>query len=106
MNRIGRERDFGTLARWITVAVTGALAVVVAVALLQISGRTGELSTESVERAIRSSIVQCYALEGAYPPDLAYLEKNYGLMLDGTRYVFDYQVPGSNVFPIVRVVAK
>jgi hypothetical protein len=106
MNRIGRERDYGALARWIAVAVTAALAIVVAVALLQFSGRTGVLSSESVERAIRSSIVQCYALEGAYPPDLAYLEKNYGLLLDETRYVFDYQVPGANIFPIVRVVVR
>ncbi len=106
MNRIGRERDYGALARWITVAITAVLAIVVAVALLQVSGRTGDLSTASVERAIRSSIAQCYALEGAYPPDLAYLEKNYGLLLDEKRYIFDYQVPGANVFPIVRVVVR
>jgi hypothetical protein len=106
MNRTGRERDYGTLARWIAVGTTALLAVFVAVALLQFTGRTSALTTTSVERAIRSSVVQCYALEGAYPPDLAYLEKNYGLMLDHARFDFKYDVPGANVFPIVRVVVR
>ena len=106
MSRMGRERDYGTLARWVAVASTFLLLVVVIFSIARFSGRTTDLSAVSVERAIRSSILQCYALEGAYPPDLAYLEKNYGLILDRTRYVFMYEVPGANLFPIVEVQVR
>ncbi len=106
MNRIGRERDFGSVARWITIAAAAVLVVVVAVALVRFSGRTSTLSTASVERAIQGAVMQCYALEGAYPPDLAYLETNYGLLLDRTRFVFLYEVPGANLLPIVEVTER
>lgn len=103
MNRMGRERDYGTIARWVTVAVALVLVVFVAVGLLRFGGRTTDLSTTSVERAIRSSLMQCFALEGAYPADLSYLEANYGLILDRARYVFTYEVVGANIEPIVKV---
>jgi hypothetical protein len=106
MNRMGRERDYGTIARWITVISSGVLLVVVVLAVSRFGGRSSDLSAASVERAIHSSVVQCYALEGSYPPSLEYLEKNYGLLLDRTRYAFLYEVPGANLAPIVGVTVR
>ena len=106
MNRTGRERDFGSLARWITVVSSVVLLVAVILGISRFSGRSSDLSAASVERAIHSSVVQCYALEGSYPPSLEYLEKNYGLLLDRTRYVFLYEVSGANLAPIVGVTAR
>jgi hypothetical protein len=106
MNRLGKERDYGSLARWITVVSSVVLLVAVIVGISRFGGRSSELSVASVERAIRSSVVQCYALEGSYPPSLEYLEKNYGLLLDRARYVFLYEVPGANLAPIVGVTVR
>ena len=59
-----------------------------------------------MERAIQKSLVNCYAIEGAYPPDIAYLEKHCGLIIDHEAYVVDYQTIGSNIRPSVLVVPR
>ena len=41
---------------------------------------------ERIKEAIERTCVQCYALEGSYPPDLEYLSKNYGLILNDEKY--------------------
>jgi hypothetical protein len=48
--------------------------------------------------------VQCYSLEGRYPPDLAYLEKNYGLTLDKGKYVYHYRTIGENMMPRIDLL--
>lgn len=36
--------------------------------------------------AIRRASVQCYSIEGRYPPSVEYLEDNYGIVIDRERY--------------------
>lgn len=59
----------------------------------------------STEEGIRRAAVQCYALEGVYPPDLSYLEERYGVSVDEKRYYVDYQYVASNLMPDITVVA-
>lgn len=59
-----------------------------------------------LEDAIRRSLVNCYAIEGAYPADLSYLEDHYGLLIDREHYVVDYQPFGGNIWPSVQVVRR
>ncbi|GKI16598.1 hypothetical protein CE91St44_30830 [Oscillospiraceae bacterium] len=61
----------------------------------------GALRATVLERA-----VQCYALEGAYPPSLAYLEENYGLQVDRSRYIVTYEAFAPNLLPDVTVLQK
>lgn len=61
-----------------------------------------QIAAQAIDRAAR----QCYALEGAYPPDLAYLESHYGLLLDREHYHYFYEVIGANIHPIVEVQVK
>ena len=49
------------------------------------TGRRDE-GRQQLEDAIRRSAVACYAAEGIYPPDLAYLEEHYGIQVDEARY--------------------
>ena len=58
------------------------------------------------EQAVRRSVVQCYAIEGRYPPSLNYLTENYGLIIDEEKYVYHYQRHGYNLLPDITVVAK
>ncbi len=55
---------------------------------------------------IRKYAVQCYATEGSYPKDLAYLEKNYHLILKRDKYEYFYEVFASNVAPTIHVIKK
>lgn len=59
-----------------------------------------------IKEAIEMACVQCYAIEGSYPPDLEYLRDNYGIVLDHDRYYYYYEVFASNVMPVVEVYEK
>ena len=61
---------------------------------------------ESLERAIRRDIAQCYAVEGIYPPGLSYLKEHYGLSYDEDAFFVDYRPIGSNLYPEVVVIER
>ncbi len=56
-----------------------------------------------VRQSVTRAAVQCYALEGAYPPDIDYLIENYGLAVDETKYLIHYQSNGGNLLPQINV---
>jgi hypothetical protein len=84
------------------------LAVVVFLCLLgglsQLQQGQSTQSRQQLEDAIREAAVACYAAEGVYPPDVAYLEEHYGLQVDETRYVVSYSVFASNLMPDITVL--
>ena len=61
--------------------------------------------TKIVEEIIDKAMIQCYALEGSYPPDLDYLS-SYGVLLDKSNFNYYFETIGSNIKPIVRVFEK
>ena len=64
------------------------------------------LRVDSVENAINTAIVQCYALEGEYPPSIHYLSEYYGIIIDERLYYYHYEFVGSNIRPNVWVVRR
>lgn len=77
--------------------------------LIGLSGYTDNYSEQKlseVRDTVLSYVAQCFALEGAYPPDLDYLTENYGLQLDKEHYIYHYDIYASNVLPDVRVFAR
>ena len=66
------------------------------------SARGEELN--AVYRAVSRAAVHCYALEGAYPEDLDYLEAHYGLSVDEDRFAVHYTCFASNIMPDIDVV--
>ncbi len=59
-------------------------------------------NVDAIEETIRSTLVACYAIEGAYPSDLRYLE-SYGLIFDYDKYIYEYTTSISYEFPDVKV---
>lgn len=59
---------------------------------------------ETLRKAIARSSVQCYAIEGRYPPSVDYLVENYGIQIDEKRYSVFYNGFASNVMPDITVV--
>ncbi len=59
-----------------------------------------------IEDVVSKAVLQCYALEGSYPPNLEYLRDNYGLMLDRRNFDYHYEVFASNIRPSIQIFAR
>ena len=68
--------------------------------------RVDEEALALTEEAVRRAAVQCYALEGVYPPSLAYLEEHYGVAVDESRCFVDYQYVAANLMPDITVLPR
>ena len=83
------------------------LIIILAVSLMIAASPSKELDAESISAirdAVRRTARQCYAVEGVYPPDLEYLEENYGLKINTRDYIIVYEAFASNLPPSIRVV--
>ena len=67
---------------------------------------SGEQSRRQLEETLRRAAVACYAAQGAYPPDLDYIEEHWGVQIDRSRYAVFYQVEGSNLMPDITVLER
>jgi hypothetical protein len=105
MARVFREkRSYGALklAIFIVAAVAIVALVLSAVSALDDSRRDENVKID--KEAIVRATVQCYSLEGRYPPDIQYLEENYGLTLDRDKYAYNYQTIGENIMPRIDLL--
>lgn len=59
-----------------------------------------------LRQSARKAVVQCYTIEGEYPSNVEYLEKNYGLEYNHEKYFIDYELFASNVMPNVDVFER
>lgn len=86
------------------------LAVVILLSFLSglsnLSQGSADEDKRQLETALRRAAVACYAAEGIYPPDLAYLEEHYGIQIDETRYAVSYEAIASNLMPDITVLEK
>lgn len=71
-----------------------------------LSERTVQEQKDTLESALQRAAVYCYSIEGAYPENLEYLEKNYGITYDKDRFFVDYQILGSNLMPEITVIER
>ena len=106
MNRfMKRPRHFAGAKYLISIVVFGIVLFLFFDGLSSITRTTSGQELESLERAVRRSTVQCYALVGFYPESLSYLEEHYGLTYDEDKYVVSYEVSASNLMPSIDVIA-
>lgn len=72
--------------------------------LTSIFNAANEQQYIATKEAIMRSAVHCYALEGAYPPNIEYLEQHYGLLINYKKFAVDYKCFASNMMPDVTVI--
>lgn len=60
----------------------------------------------AIKNSAMQCAVQCYAVEGAYPPDVAYLEENYGFVYNKKDYIVSYDAFASNQLPDITVLVR
>jgi len=90
---------------WILLITTAIIAGYGFLAMDRFWRQSGTEQTAAVKEAILRAAAHAYALEGSYPPTLAYLEENYGLILDHERYSYVYEAFASNIRPEVEVLS-
>jgi len=98
------RRRYRSLPTLISLAVAAALFLFCLFALRPVAGRNAEEQRLRIEHAIRRAAVQCYALEGAYPPDVGYLKAHYGVRYDEARFFVHYWAEGANIPPDISVI--
>ncbi|WP_026490513.1 hypothetical protein [Butyrivibrio sp. XBB1001] len=101
-NRIFRISD--EAYRLISIAIFVGIALLFFLAVDATGKSSISKQQESLENALSRDIVQCYAIEGRYPPDLKYLEDHYGLTYDKETFFVDYIPVASNLYPDVTVI--
>jgi len=95
-----------TVPRTVAAAAVVA-AVLILFLLLKDSGRDlSEESAAAIRETVRRSALQCYVVEGIYPPDLDYLTENYGLQINTDDFYVKYDAFASNLPPTVVVAPK
>lgn len=63
-------------------------------------------SIKSLENALNKAVVECYAIEGYYPPNIDYIANNYGISIDDDKYIVHYEIFASNIYPDINIIIK
>lgn len=88
-------------------ASVAAFCIVIGLFLSGTSSFLGRAQTEGADtlrRAITRACVQCYAIEGRYPPSVEYLTERYGVQIDEEQYYVFYSGFASNLMPDITVI--
>ena len=99
-----KKMSLSFVSMLVCLAIMAALALLVIINVQEYGSSYNERRLDEIRNTLLSYVSQCYALEGAYPPDLQYLEDNYGLIMDKSRYIYHYEMFASNIFPDVKVL--
>ena len=86
-----------------TAALLGAVILLFGTAVNGAAKKADDSSASTLEKAIRRAAVQCYAIEGFYPPEVDYLIDRYGIITDDTKYIVSYTAFASNNLPSIKV---
>lgn len=95
-----------TLKFGVTLTVVMALLTLFSLGISHLEQGQHQEDKQLLEDALRRTAVACYASEGFYPPDVAYMVRHYGLQFDGDRYTIRYEVFASNLMPDITVLDK
>ena len=60
----------------------------------------------TLRESVLNTARYCCAVEGSYPSTIQHLEDNYGLIINHTDYVINYEWLGDNVAPNVVVTPR
>ena len=93
--------------KWIgTCALLAAAVMFVLLAVSNLEQGKQQQDIRQLEQALHRTAMACYAVEGAYPPDVAYMREHYGLTYDESRYIVHYDAFASNFMPDITVMER
>ena len=102
-----KKSKSGTIRRLVMgLAVFAVIFIGVYLLLGKVDSASGDAETEIVKDAVRSAVMTCYAVEGAYPTNLDYLKEHYGLAYNEDVYMVIYSAFATNVMPSIQVLER
>ena len=67
---------------------------------------TRQEKIDKLTETIKKSVVLCYSIEGAFPPNIDYLKENYNLIINDKEYLIHYNAFASNIMPEIIVFPR
>lgn len=102
---MGKKRDWRFAAGCVmTAAAFGIVVGLFLSGVFSFLDRAESEGADTLRTAIAQASVQCYAIEGRYPPSVEYLEEQYGIQIDRERYNVFYDGFASNIMPEITVI--
>ncbi len=99
--------DFKKKRRFLLPCIILIAVLLIALIVIRDPGKDiGEESATAIQQAVERSSLQCYVVEGVYPPNLQYLEDNYGLQVNKNDFYITYDAFASNIPPSVVVTVR
>ena len=107
-----RSTKFGAVRRGLlgaikTYGISIAMFAAIVVMILDGLGTTANVShaeeLRMLENNIMRAVVCCYAVEGSYPDSIGYLQENYGVRVDDSKFVVHYNIFASNIMPDIDI---
>lgn len=108
MNRFVKKKKIGIKINFMKISIVIFLAIIIVFlyAVINLNSSTITRQENALKTAIDRDVVNCYALEGFYPPSLDYMEDHYGLTYNKDLFFVDYQPVGSNLLPNITIIRK
>jgi hypothetical protein len=100
----GRRYDLMKIAFFMIMLLLIFIVLLAANGLSEYKAKYDAAYLGNLKTAISDSLITCYSLEGRYPESLEYLADHYGLILNKEKYIFGYELVGSNLFQDFEVV--
>lgn len=70
----------------------------------KVANQVSKEKQQALEDALQRACLQCYAIEGRYPPNIRYLKKHYGVVIDDSKFEVFYDIWADNIFPDITVI--
>jgi len=108
---MGKQKSIFKKSAWdflrsaiLPVIFTVAVMLMVVFGLRQTEASSSAEGLRILEDSIRRAVVMSYAIEGRYPDSIEYIEDNFGVYIDRTRFVVHYKIFASNILPEITVI--
>ena len=88
----------------ITLGTFLALVLLLLFGLNNLGKRSQMEQTEALRDAMLRASITCYAVEGRYPPDVAYLSEHYGITYDSEKYIVTLNAFADNLLPDISIL--
>lgn len=91
---------------FIMVLISVLLVVFVISGINGIKSDVTDAETARIKALVNEYVIQCYATEGAYPPNIQYLADHYGLILNEEKYIYEYEPVAENIKPVIQIFIR
>ena len=103
--KVFKNRSFDILSEFLLpMLVLLVLSITIVFGVKQTEASSRAEGRRLLEESITYAVVRNYAIEGYYPPSIGFIEEQYGIYIDRSRYAVFYVIYGSNMIPQITVV--